>query len=191
MEINVFHKTVVKTYQYPYAEKLNPKLHEIILQKAVIPDSGATMTEWKDGLNIKEFKTICDWVLSIIQNHRSNYDYHQGIRSDKVSEWPEANVPSNFNLEIEDLWGQYYKAGDHHVYHTHHPHHWSFVYYVNAPKGCAPLVFTDSNKKIFPKSGMLVLFHGWLRHHVPNHKCKEIRSIISGNFVYERGEESK
>ena len=60
MEINVFHKTVVKTYQYPYAEKLNPKLHEIILQKAVIPDSGATMTEWKDGLNIKEFKTICD-----------------------------------------------------------------------------------------------------------------------------------
>ena len=128
-------------------------------------DFGATMTSWHECFDIKEFRTIADWVYSIILGLNLNYD---GI----------------FDLKLKDLWGQYYRKDDYQIEHHHLPHHWSFVYYVNSPKGSAPLVFSESNKKIFPKSGMIVLFPSWLRHHVPKHKCEEIRSIVSGNFVY-------
>tara|TARA_B100000287_G_C20289647_1_gene645398 strand:+ start:35 stop:547 length:513 start_codon:yes stop_codon:yes gene_type:complete len=165
MELKVFQRTVVKTFQYPFAEKLNPILHDIILEKADREDLGAVMMPWNSGLSIPEFKKISNWVMRIIQGEDLTWT-------------------KTWDLSLLDLWGQYYKKGNYQTTHTHEPCHWSFVYYVNTPKGCAPLVFTDTNKKIFPKSGMLVLFPGWLRHHVPYNKCKEIRSIISGNLVY-------
>ena len=164
--MKTFQRTLIHTYQYPFAERLNPKLHKIILEKAVNPDMGATMTLWKEGFNVKEFRLIGDWVHKIILEYF-------------VDDFDEI-----FDLRLKDMWGQYYNKGDYQVTHHHNPHYWSFVYFVNAPKGAAPLVFTDSNKKVFPKPGMLVIFPGWLFHHVPKHKCDEIRSVISGNFVY-------
>ena len=167
MEIDVFQRTVVKTFQYPFAEKINPLLHNMILEKAVHRDLGATMMPWGSGFDIIEFKTIANWVMRIIQNE--NLSYTKG-----------------WDFKLLDLWGQYYEKGDSQATHTHEPCQWSFVYYVKSPKGSAPLVFTDSNKKIFPKPGMLVLFPSWMRHHVPKHNCKEIRSVISGNMSYTR-----
>ena len=163
--MQVFQRTPVHIHEYPFAERLNPKLHDIILEKAVNRDYGATMTSWHECFDIKEFRTIADWVYSIILGFNLNYD---GV----------------FDLKLKDLWGQYYKKGDYQITHQHNPLSWSFVYFVKAPKGSAPLVFTSSNKKIFPKPGMLVLFPSWLEHYVPKHKCEEIRSIVSGDFVY-------
>ncbi len=163
--MQVFEKILVRTYEYPFAERLNPKLHDIILKKAVNRDFGATMTSWNECFDIKEFCTIADWVYNIILGFNLNQD--------KI-----------FELKLKELWGQYYKKGDYQINHDHNPLSWSFVYYVNAPKGSAPLVFTSSNKKIFPKPGMLVLFPSWVYHHVPKHKCEEIRSIVSGDFFY-------
>ena len=128
-------------------------------------DFGATMTSWHECFDIKEFLTIGDWVYNIIQGFSNNYD-------------------ELFDLKLKDLWGQYYKKGDYQITHNHNPLSWSFVYFVKAPKGSAPLVFTSSNKKIVPKPGMLVLFPSWIEHHVPKHKCEEIRSIVSGDFFY-------
>ena len=167
--MKTFQRTQVYTYDYPFAERLNPKLHDIILQKAVISDMGATMTKWKEGLSIKEFDIIRDWVLNLMQTNYSN----------RLLNFDEA-----FKLRLKDLWGQYYKKGDYQISHHHNPHYWSFVYFVNAPRGSAPLVFTDSNKKVIPKAVRLVVFPGWVYHHEPKHKCEEIRSIISGNMVY-------
>ena len=163
--MKAFERTPVHTYEYPFAKEANPKLHEIILKKAVNSDLGATMTLWKEGLDIKEFCRIGDWVYKIIQGFNENYD-------------------AIFDLKLKDLWGQYYKKGDYQITHSHNPLSWSFVYFVKAPKGSAPLVFTSSNKKIVPKAGMLVLFRSWLEHYVPKHKCEEIRSIVSGDFFY-------
>ena len=163
--MQIFQRTQVHTYEYPFAEKLNPKLHNIILKKAVNRDFGATMTTWAECFHIKEFRTLADWVYKVILGFNLNYD---GV----------------FDLKLKDLWGQYYKKGDYQITHQHNPLSWSFVYFVKAPKGSAPLVFTSSNKKIFPKPGMLVLFPSWLEHYVPKHKCEEIRSIVSGDFVY-------
>ena len=167
--MQVFQRTPVYTYEYPFAERLNPKLHDIILEKAVNRDMGATMTNWKEGLSIKEFCKIGDWVSNIMQTNFGNVML---------------DFAAAFKLKLKDLWGQYYKKGDYQVSHHHNPHYWSFVYFVNAPRGSAPLVFTDSNKKVTPKAGMLVLFPGWVYHHVPKHKREEIRSVIAGNMVY-------
>ena len=165
--MQVFQRTQVHTYEYPFAERLNPKLHDIILEKAVNRDFGATMTSWKECFDIKEFRTIADWVQKIILG------FNQKVVIDPI-----------FDLKLKELWGQYYKKGDYQIEHHHNPLSWSFVYFVKAPKGSAPLVFTSSNKKIVPKAGMLVLFPSWIEHYVPKHKCEEIRSIVSGDFVY-------
>ena len=163
--MQVFQRTLVHMDEYPFAERLNPKLHNIILEKAVNRDFGATMTSWKECFDIKEFRTIADWVYKIILGFNGKID-------------------DIFDLKLKELWGQYYKKGDYQITHAHNPLSWSFVYYVNAPKGSAPLVFTSSNKKIFPKPGMLVLFPSWLEHYVPKHKCEEIRSVVLGDFFY-------
>ena len=44
-------------------------------------------------------------------------------------------------LVLYDLWGQYYKKNQYQESHSHHPHHWAFVYYVNTPEGASPLIF--------------------------------------------------
>ena len=165
--MQIFQRTQVHTYEYPFAEKLNPKLHNIILKKAVNRDFGATMTTWAECFHIKEFRTLADWVYKVILG------FNEQVKIDSI-----------FDLKLKELWGQYYKKGDYQINHHHHPNSWSFVYFVKAPKGSAPLLFTSSNKKIVPKSGMLVVFPSWVYHYVPKHKCEEIRSIVSGDFVY-------
>ena len=163
--MQVFQRTQVHTYEYPFAEKLNPKLHDFIMEKAVNRDFGATMTTWAECFHIKEFRTIGDWVHKLILGFNEQID-------------------PVFDLKLKELWGQYYKKGDYQITHFHHPNAWSFVYFVKAPKGSAPLLFTSSNKKIVPKSGMVAVFPSWLEHRVPKHKSEEIRSIVSGDFVY-------
>ena len=59
-----------------------------------------------------------------------------------------------------------------------------FVYFVNAPKGASPLVFTTSGKKIKAEAGKVVIFPGTMYHHVPKNKCKN-RVILAGNMVFD------
>ena len=139
------------------------KEYEIILENATIEDKGALMTSWK-CFQIKEFKTIAEWVIKLILN--SKRDVYS---------------PIPLSLELSDLWGQLYNTGDFQVPHDHLPHHWSFVYYVNTPMGSSPLVFEQSGQKIYPKEGEVIFFPAWVRHFVPTNDCKE-RSIIAGNF---------
>ena len=98
--MQVFQRTPVHIHEYPFAERLNPKLHDIILEKAVNRDFGATMTSWKECSDIKEFRTIADWVYKIILGLNLNYD---GI----------------FDLKLKELWGQYYKKGASQIPHYH------------------------------------------------------------------------
>ena len=148
---------------YPFANKLNPKLHQIILDNATIDDKGARMTSWK-SYGIKEFNLICTWIRNFLLS--SSLTRHDDLI-----------------LRDYDLWGQLYNEGSYQVPHDHLPAHWSFVYYVNTPLGSSPLVFEQSKKRYYPKSGEAIIFPGWIRHFVLPNRC-EGRSIIAGNFVY-------
>ena len=168
--MKVFQRTAIRTFHYPFADKLNPKLHEIILQQAVNRDMGATMTAWKAGFHIKEFSLIGDWAFNTVKNFNE-----VGTAFDDI-----------FELHLKDMWGQYYKRGDYQITHHHNPHYWSFVYFVNTPSGSSPLVLQDKNgwKKIKAEEGKIICFPAWIYHHVPPNKCKE-RSVVVGNLGYD------
>ena len=159
-QYSTFENAGIYVYDYPHAKELNPIIHRIILEKAETPDMGATMTDWKCR-NIKELRLIGDYVLN--------------LQSDFCI--------SSFSLKMMDLWGQVYNEGDYQISHSHLPSHVSFVYYVNTPKGSSPIVFDNSQKKVFPKAGQLVVFPGWVTHHVPPNRCKG-RSMVAGNLNY-------
>ncbi len=170
--MNVNEQYKIHRVSYPYAEKLNPILHKIILDNAHIRDKGAMMTPWH-CFDIKEFAMIAEWVRGVIGGF--HWDLYTPLLLD----------PENIEMELYNLWGQVYSKNDYQQAHCHLPHHWSFVYYVNTPRGSSPLVFEQSKRKIYPKEGEVIIFPGWIRHYVPPNKC-EGRSIIAGNFTYKK-----
>ena len=79
------------------------------------------------------------------------------------------------------MWGLLYNKGDEVTSHHHGGNLFSFSYYVSAPKGSSPLIFTTSGYKIKPKEGQLIIFDSRLIHHIPKDKS-EGRCVIVGNF---------
>ena len=161
--MEVIERYAVHRMVYPFAKKLNPILHQIILNKANISDKGAVMTPWK-SYDIKEFDLIGTWIRNFLIS--SSLTCHD-----------------DFILKYYDLWGQLYNKGDYQDTHDHLPCHWSFVYYVNTPRGSSPLVFEHSKTKLHLKAGEVIVFPAWIRHYVPPNRC-EGRSIVAGNFMY-------
>ena len=161
-------KSRVHIKKYPYAEKLNPILHQIIKQEASCLDKGALMTSW-ECMDKKEFKIISDYAYNLIMSFETSL-YCAPARCE-------------CRLILQQLWGQLYNKDHHQALHHHVPSHWSFVYFVNTPKGSSPLVFTQSGKKVKAESGKMVIFPGSIYHHVPENKC-EGRSVIAGNIYY-------
>ena len=164
----VFEKAKIHVEQYPYAEKVNPVLHRLIVERSVHEDMGAIMTDW-ESFDVREFKLIGDYATNLITGW--NREIYTPTR--------------RFGLTLQNIWGQWYRKGDFQVSHDHIPHQWSFVYFVNTPRGSSPLVFTTSNKKVAAKAGNMVIFPSWVRHQVPPNKC-EGRSVVAGNFYYVR-----
>ena len=157
----------IHIHEYPFAEKINPVLHKLILEKSVNEDMGALMTDW-ESFSVPAFEQIGDYAISLIRGWKWSLD---------------TPVRQEDPLKLSNLWGQWYRKGDYQIAHTHYPNQWSFVYFVNTPRGSSPLVFTTSNKKVAAKAGNMVIFPSWMRHHVPPNKC-EGRSIVAGNFYY-------
>ena len=140
---------------HPDAEKINPILHNIIVERSNKLDKGALMTNW-DCFSIPEFISIADYARSLTEQ------------------------PS----KLVDLWGQLYNRGHYQEYHDHREIDWAFVYYVNTPEGSSPLVFDKSEKEVYSREGEVVIFPGWLIHHVPPNQC-DGRTVVSGNLSYE------
>ena len=155
----------ISEYQYPLSDILNPKLYKIIMdtpENQNKPSSvRAKMTGWR--LSDSSFDVVIDFALKFL--HRDFL------------------VSSHENLTCSECWGIVCNKGDSIERHNHNPADYSFVYYVNAPRGSSNLVFDTSGYKIKPKEGKLVIFDSKLYHHVPKNKC-DGRVLISGNFVY-------
>ena len=84
-----------------------------------------------------------------------------------------------------DCWGAIYSKGNYTKTHEHWPQIWSWVYNVECCEQCAPLIFNDAPQGahyVYPKSGNMILFPGWIRHSVPEHQCDHDRIILAGNL---------
>ena len=85
--------------------------------------------------------------------------------------------------KVDHFWFVKYNKGDYTLSHTHDPCLYSFVYFINAPEGSSPLVFTSNNQSVEAKKGRVVIFPASLEHHVPINEC-ENRIILSGNTYF-------
>ena len=86
----------------------------------------------------------------------------------------------NYIVDFPNTWFVNYDKGEYTINHDHVPSTWSWVYFVNTPKGSSPLIFTSSGKKVKAEAGKLVLFPGSVYHYVPPNKCKD-RIALSAN----------
>ena len=159
----------VMEYYYPFADKVNPLLFQQVKElgdSSTRPSNAHTskFTGW--NLNTKEVNNLVRWVGDLITR-----DFGREI------------ISRDIFFKCVEVWGALYNGGDYITPHHHLPSLYSFVYYINAPKGSSPLTFTTSKRKIKPEEGKLVIFESRLQHNVVKNKCKE-RCIISGNFIY-------
>ena len=177
MNHNICHIRPVQkiyTFEYPYADELNSRLHQYIETHAdrehVVNLTARKTKGWQTFT--KDFLIIADWVKEIIP---------------EVTDPDTANGELNNNdiLHLTELWGVIYEKGENSGRHNHYPNRWSFVYYVTVPEGSAPLVICgdDGENEIdaIPVAGGCILFPAWVNHYVPENNCKGRCSLV-GNF---------
>jgi hypothetical protein len=169
-------KLAVGVYEYPSAEKNNSILYKYILSlsKEKTNNTGAVYSTHITNRNLyehKEVQPLLKWIFQILEK---DFILSNNTRSYQLSN-------NHYNLKCVEMWGIIYKKDEGITPHTHHPHTYSFSYYVNAPKGSSPLVFPTSGHKIKPKTGQLVICESRLLHEVPKAKVDD-RCIIAGCF---------
>ena len=100
----------------------------------------------------------------------------------KLKDWIVNKVSPDREMEYQ-LWGAIYNYGDYAKTHKHSSYNgdYSFVYYVNAPEGSSPLLFTDLIVNPFP--GLCVVFSSDELHRVPENKCDR-RIVLAGNLKW-------
>ena len=169
----VHEKLAIHTEYHPYFKSINQgilqDLSSFTFERDQTMRTGkkSNVKGWKsrDEHHSKGVKLIDEWVVSCIK------DSYWGM-----------NIGLAWKSAIES-WVVKCDKGDYTHEHDHIPAIFSFVYFIKCPKGSSPLVFTKSGKKIKAEEGKVVIFPGWIRHHVPKNKC-EGRITMAGNIFY-------
>ena len=107
-------------------------------------------------------ESILNWVIKILKKKFHNIN----------------SEPLNYN---KSMWFAQYNEGDYTKVHSHEPYAvFSWVYFVNCPKGSSPLILNTT--KIKAEEGKLVIFPAFIKHYVPKNKCKN-RITLVGNML--------
>ncbi len=147
----------------------------------------------KDSLNKKLLKEIEEVEFSnpnpVIVNAAMS-DFRTYTRTVSfILEWIESLIRENyklsheFGLEFYNSWYIKYEKGDKTNSHAHIPAAFSFVYYIQTPKGSSPMIFTHTGKRVKAEAGKVVIFPGNVRHHVPKSRC-DGRIILAGSCTH-------
>jgi hypothetical protein len=168
MEISEKHTIIIE--KYPYYKSLNERLlkdaNSIDYPKSYTTNVKGRMSEW---LIYTENTIIVEsWILNILT-----------VKYPLIN-----NYNKSVNIFTSDMFFVRYGKGDVTLSHNHFPSVWSWIYYIKCPKGSAPLVFTNSGKKISVEEGTVVIFPSFIPHHVPKNKCDD-RVALIGNINIE------
>ena len=150
--------------KHHYYKSLNKKLLEDESVADYSPNNsyqhGDTASFSAPTTNSKSIELIISWIKGLIINHH----------------------PDLKQLKREDAWFVRYKVGEESKPHKHHPSLYSWVYFVNCPKGSSPFVFTTSGKRIKAEEGKVLIFPSIIKHHVPKSRCDN-RVVLVGNLI--------
>ena len=157
----------VMEYYYPFADKVNPLLFQQVKElgdSSTRPSNAHTskFTGW--NLNTKEVNNLVRWVGDLITR-----DFGREI------------ISRDIFFKCVEVWGALYNEGDYITPHHHLPSLYSFVYYINAPKGSSP--FTLEGEDIPVRAGKVLYFKGDAIHEVKPSGV-DGRCMLTGNIVY-------
>ena len=168
MRIKEYHNLIIK--KHPYAESLNKKL---------LKDA--------EGL----LKTHPHLEYTNINGERTSNIYDISSNVQILVKWILDEYRYNCNTwSIDDThikkrvgcWFAKYNKGDSTQRHHHRPHTWSWVYFVNCPRGSSPLVFSASGKRIKAEEGKVVIFDEQILNEVPKNRW-DYRKVFAGNVI--------
>jgi len=167
--MKVKHDANVIIGQYQFADSLN---EEVLHQLKYATDIGHT--------NVRaSIHTGWDWL----PDNQKFKNFKSFIASEIHKNCMTTLIDSNqYNVVVENFWGNVYRKGDSAIAHDHLHFSYSFAYFVKAKWYDSPLVFSASGKKIRPKEGRYVIFPAYLMHHVPKHRYNHERITLSGNL---------
>ena len=162
---------------HPYADSLKGKLIE------------ESLIHGREGAN-KFYTNIVGKKLEVDRLSHT-------APSRKIKDWVEGLVRAQYHYPNSEkttyetaMWFSHYDKGDYAKVHHHLPFAlFSWVYFVNSPKGSAPLVFETTGTKIRPEEGKVIIFPSVMRHGVPKNNCKD-RLTLVGNMVSSRVKEA-
>ena len=120
------------------------------------------MTGWRLDLEHEEVNTLANKSIELASDIRKSF--------------------SQIDYYTRSCWGASYTKGQYTDEHAHWPCLYSWCYYVKAPKGSSPLVFTEGNIEFEPTEGDLIIFSSLVNHKVPKCECEEPRVMIAGNI---------
>ena len=174
--ISVKHKTDIIKGEYQFADRVKSEVLSLLKVCNPIPQNNSNVkasihTEWDWELDNITFRNLKAYIREEIEKY-----YKPGGTSSGTREY----------LIDKNFWANVYEKGDYAQSHCHKPHHYSFAYFVKAKWYHAPLIFTDSGKKVRPKEGRFVAFPAYLKHHVPKHRYNDTRITLSGNLLIDR-----
>lgn len=163
----VTEKLAVVEFRHPDPEKLCDLLYDYVKdlpKNGYEPSVNASMSERR--IHEQQNPILMDlllWIQKVITNNTHIFGKEGCLR-------------------LEEVWGTTFKKGDNIVPHNHMPFAWTWIFYVNAPEGSSPIIFSESKHTLQVEKGKLIIFEGRLQHEVPI--CTvDGRCIVSGNIA--------
>ena len=131
--------------------------------------------------NVKADMT--DWQLFDL--HKAYHKLSLEIINTHLKYIIKPNIMGQFHEHwlLLDMWGNIYRKGDYTMTHNHEPATYSFIYYVQVPKGSAQLYLNDFDISIEPVVGKLLIFPAHINHTVPKQRVSGDRISIAGNMA--------
>lgn len=164
MNVNIIKENIdIKIDKYPYSKSIN---------KTLMDDIDKMGYDDASGYRKNDTAKFSITTLSPAAN--------------TISEWVSKLISIKYEITSLPLLSRCFftrcDKGDFVGVHNHFPDVFSWVYYVNTPRGSSPLVFTTSNKKIKAEEGQVLIFPSLVKHHVPFNRC-DARISLVGNVI--------
>lgn len=191
--------TPVVVFDLPGMEAINAELAaQLLTEEQIVPSwHRANVGGWHSAPDLSQRAQPCYRALM-----RAVVDQVTGVVGALAADAGIEQVPA-YRYGVT-AWGMILRDGHYVTVHDHGDVHWSAAYYVDAgddaPEPSGQLAFVDPRRsgrsipelallptsfEVRPRTGALVIFPGWLQHHVHAYRGKRPRICVSCNLTME------
>ena len=192
-------------FDYPEHSKVKSGLYKLSKDDSLRPGiTGFGTDKWRSGLKyrkeVTELDTLLSWIEYLVpfvshglSRRECKPEPDMKYLQEALKEHPVKFGGGDefgfdpFGFTLYECWFVIYNKNSGLPTHNHFPYPLTFVYYINTPKGCSPLIINDQEHNM--REGQLIMFNGHAEHSVPPQSKVDGRSVITGVFAYDRARE--